>query len=287
MRSPRAAQAEPDEIENFIKLLEGRRAELAVERAHTDHRAPLLRELDVGDQLDVEVDGEQRQLRRGPIPRRLLLLQQFRVVPRRGASGALRAQRARHTRLPGEPHAAPPRIPLAAESGWREPPDIGYALGVAPSKPRLTGFLALTAGLVCAAGCATTPKSTCPTPSVAERWKEDESPYKEYFAAIRKAAAAEWVPQIKGLETTGLFEVGKCQHATLLVTTDADGAVVDQRVCRPSDSFVLDDTAMKAMREAKSFGPVPPGLLRPDGRFRFTFSFFLYCRVDKANVDVF
>ena len=53
----------------------------------------------------------------------------------------------------------------------------------------------------------------------------------------------------------------------------------------PATRFVFDDTAMKAMREAKSFGPVPPGLLRPDGRFRFTFSFFLYCRVLEANVD--
>jgi TonB family protein len=172
-----------------------------------------------------------------------------------------------------------------AEAGpeWREPPDIGYALGVAPSKAKLAEFLALTAGLACAAGCASTPKSTCPTPDVAERWKADASPYKEYFAAIRKAAAAEWVPHMEGLATTGLFEVGKCRHTTLQVTTDADGAVVDQRVCRLSDSIVLDDTAMTAMRAAKSFGPVPPGLLSPDGRFRFTFSFFLYCR----NVDTF
>ena len=106
-----------------------------------------------------------------------------------------------------------------------------------PFQGKIGGFLALTAGLVCAAGCASTPKSTCPTTAVAERWKEDESPYKEYFAAIRKAAAAEWVPHIKGLETTGLFEAGKCQHTTLQVTTDADGAVVDHRVCRPSDSI--------------------------------------------------
>ena len=171
--------------------------------------------------------------------------------------------------------------------GWRESPEIGYALGVAPSKAQLAGFLALTAGLVCAAGCASTPKSTCPTPDVAERWKADSSPYKEYFAAIRKAAAAEWVPHMEGLATTGLFEVGKCQHATLQVTTNADGAVVDQRVCGPSDSFVFDDTAMKAMRAAKSFGPVPSGLLRSDGRFRFTFGFFLYCKVVPANVDAF
>ena len=88
---------------------------------------------------------------------------------------------------------------------------------------------------------------------------------------------------MEGLATTGLFEVGKCRQTTLQVTTDADGAVVDQWVCRLSDSIVLDDTAMTAMHAAKSLGPVPPRLLSPDGRFRVTFSFFLYCR----NVDTF
>jgi TonB family protein len=157
---------------------------------------------------------------------------------------------------------------------------------VAPSKAKSAGFLALTAGLACAAGCASTPKSTCPTTDVAERWKADESPYKEYFAANRKAVAAEWVPRIKALETTGLLAAGKCQTTILQVTTDADGAVVDRRVCRPSDSLVFDDTAVTAVRAAKSSGPVPPGLLSPDGRFHFTLGFHLYCKV-AGNVDAY
>ena len=145
---------------------------------------------------------------------------------------------------------------------------------MAPPKERLAWFLALTVGLVCAAGCASTPKSTCPTQSIADRWKLDESPYKEYIAELRKAVAAKWDPLQTDLIPLGLdVRIEKPQRVVVASIINADGSLMSQRVCLSSNHATIDESVMKAMREAQPFGPVPPFLLDPNGKFRLTMEF--------------
>lgn len=147
---------------------------------------------------------------------------------------------------------------------------------MAPSKARLAWFLALTGGLVCAAGCASAPKSTCHTQSIANRWKLEESPYKEYFAAMKKAISAKWDPTMMGLAPLGLsVHVEKPVDIGIEATFRSDGSLESQRVCLSSNHAPLDESAMNAIREAQPFGPVPTFLLDEEGKFNMVQHFHI------------
>ena len=177
---------------------------------------------------------------------------------------------------PGEPCSGSTILRAMAQIETAGIPVTSYAVNVARPTTRWVRSMALMVGLSCAAGCASTPKSTCHAQSIADRWKLEESPYKEYFAAMKKAIYAKWDPTLMVLAPLGLsVHIEEPQHIAIEATFNSDGSLESQRVCLSSNHATLDDSAMNAIREAQPFGPVPTFLLDDKGKFNLVQHFHI------------
>lgn len=101
--------------------------------------------------------------------------------------------------------------------------------------------------------------------------------YAGFFNRVKQAVAERWNPAgaARDRDPTGEKFFYKDRVTVLQVTLNAQGAVTELKVTKPSGVPFLDQTAVDAFQSAQPFLNPPPGLFNARGEVTFTFGFHL------------